>query len=582
MTIKPGVYKNGTRYQAKGRWYDANLVRWYEGIMGPIGGWRNVKDTQSLFNISVGDELGTATGTQSSTTLKDTSKTWTTDQWKGRIVTLTAGTGVGLFATVASNTVDTLTIVGSWSITPVAASTHYIISGRPRNALGWKTNNGVSVMGVGTTKKLWLYVDGAVTDITPAGLANGVIDGAYTQGGYGTGQYGVGYYGTGTGAITLHQADSWQIDNFGENIVACWTADGRIFSAPPTGAQATPVTNAPTSVIGVVVTPERFLVALGGTGSIDPNPDARRIRWASQETTTTWTPAATNSAGEFELTTKGKLMAGRRTRRQTLLWTDVDMYSMTFTAGSDVYAFDQLGDNCGLIGPNAMCVIGDLAFWMSYGKFFLYDGALKPIPCDVVDFVFQDLNQQQRSKIVCVPNTLFDEIVWFYPSASQVGTENDRYVAYNYREQHWTIGTLGRSAGIDRGVYDFPVLLDKDGFVYEHEVNDLRTGAGVAFAESGPVELTDADFQANFSGSPQLMAVNRFIPDEKTLGDVRMKFFTAKFPTDTETVIGPFNASQPTSLRFMARQARVRVEEVNPVRWRVGVPRLGVKAAGYR
>ena len=40
ITLPPGVYKNGTDYQAKGRWFDSSLVRWYEDTIRPVGGWR--------------------------------------------------------------------------------------------------------------------------------------------------------------------------------------------------------------------------------------------------------------------------------------------------------------------------------------------------------------------------------------------------------------------------------------------------------------------------------------------------------------------------------------------------------------
>src|SRR5262249_3994889 len=40
LAIPPGVYRNGTEYQSKGRYYDANLVRFYEGTIRPKGGWR--------------------------------------------------------------------------------------------------------------------------------------------------------------------------------------------------------------------------------------------------------------------------------------------------------------------------------------------------------------------------------------------------------------------------------------------------------------------------------------------------------------------------------------------------------------
>ena len=40
LKIPPGVYANGTDYEASGRWREASLVRWRDGSLRPIGGWR--------------------------------------------------------------------------------------------------------------------------------------------------------------------------------------------------------------------------------------------------------------------------------------------------------------------------------------------------------------------------------------------------------------------------------------------------------------------------------------------------------------------------------------------------------------
>ena len=39
LNVRPGVYRNGSVREAKGRYYDANLIRWKNGKMKPIGGW---------------------------------------------------------------------------------------------------------------------------------------------------------------------------------------------------------------------------------------------------------------------------------------------------------------------------------------------------------------------------------------------------------------------------------------------------------------------------------------------------------------------------------------------------------------
>src|SRR3989442_975967 len=65
--------------------------------------------------------------TQTSNTLQDISKTWTTDQWKGHKVSIQAGTGAGQTKTSSSNTANTLTASSACSTKPLA-STHYRIT----------------------------------------------------------------------------------------------------------------------------------------------------------------------------------------------------------------------------------------------------------------------------------------------------------------------------------------------------------------------------------------------------------------------------------------------------------------------
>jgi len=40
LQLPAGQYRNGTDLQAQGRWRDGSLVRWHEGAMMPVGGWR--------------------------------------------------------------------------------------------------------------------------------------------------------------------------------------------------------------------------------------------------------------------------------------------------------------------------------------------------------------------------------------------------------------------------------------------------------------------------------------------------------------------------------------------------------------
>lgn len=45
VTLPPGVFKPATPLQAKGRYWDANLIRWQSGKLQPVGGWQRISET---------------------------------------------------------------------------------------------------------------------------------------------------------------------------------------------------------------------------------------------------------------------------------------------------------------------------------------------------------------------------------------------------------------------------------------------------------------------------------------------------------------------------------------------------------
>lgn len=440
--------------------------------------------------------------------------------------------------------------VGGWLLSRTATGGEIDCVGFPRGAHSWRKNDRTGWVAVGTTgpdSRLYAFSDAVLTDITPAGLVDGLADGSlFTgSGNFGEGNFGDGPFGGGSSTGVFTDADTWQLDNFGEILVACLTADGKLYFSTPT-TQAAQIAGSPTGCRGLVVTNERFLFALGAGG------DPRKVQWPARETLTTWTAGPSNNAGAQILATNGRLIAGRRTSRETLLWTDADVWGAVFLGAPFVYSFQQRGDNCGLISPNAVAIVeGGAAFWMGNGQFWQYDGAVRALPCDVSDYVFGDLNMTQRAKIAAVPIPQFGEVWWFYPSATQSGSENNRYVALNYRQGFWMTGNLGRAAGVGAGVFSNPQMFDSDGKLYTHELGSDRSGE-IPFLESGPLELENGN---------RVVRVQKLIPDEKVLGQVEAMFFAAFQPMGTERTYGPYPLLAETNVRFTGRQIRVRLAE---------------------
>lgn len=88
---------------------------------------------------------GTATGTQTSTTLQDTTKTWVTNEFQSLSVTITAGTGVGQVRTISSNTTNTITVSAAWTTTPDSSSAYDVEGG---DTLDVSKDDGQSVTGL--------------------------------------------------------------------------------------------------------------------------------------------------------------------------------------------------------------------------------------------------------------------------------------------------------------------------------------------------------------------------------------------------------------------------------------------------
>lgn len=643
LAYPPGIMRNGTKYQAQGRWYDANLVRWYEGVMRPWDGWQRKEHTNDkAVSAAIADDGGAFTDyttAANNATANDvvllpatpaqndafyvgyshvfnevrfnigtaaTDGVLTFEYYNGSTwVALTVTDLTDNFKNAGSNSV-TWTAPRDWAKTTInSQGPFYYIRARVstagasqplgtqlfivrapiqldeaiRNMLAWRDNTGSSYLAMATASYIYALSEGVLTDITPSsGFTTGQEHATSTSGNYGAGAYGSGPYGVGDASLSaITEATTWALDSWGEYLVGCSFADGKLRVWDLNVANNFDVmhADAPTGCVGLVVTPERFVVALGVNGVPGSyNQDGRGLVWCDQEDYATWTPSSANQAGDWTLATQGEIMGARAARNETLIWTTVDLWAMRYIGGTLVYSFHRAGDKCGAISRHSMVAVDAGAIWMGHRGFFKYDGFVSPIPCEVSDYVFGDMNRTQASKITAHTISEFGEIIWYYPSAE--ATYNDRYVVYNYRENTWSFGSLERCAGVDRGAFPNYISSDEDGSIYDHEVGasflDPDDTELTAYAEGGPLELADGD---------NVVSVMELIPDDKTLGDVQATFYHAFYPDASETTDGPHTLANRTDLRFTCRQVRMRVTQVN-AGWRVGIPRLAVEVGGRR
>ena len=409
--------------------------------------------------------------------------------------------------------------------------------------------------------------------------------------GFGVGGFGVGGFGVGTTQPsvpgTAITATDWTLDNFGQDLIACpaggaiyyWDPSGQLQNAQIVGG------NGPLVNSGIFVAmPERQVIAYGSSFTLSPDP--MLVRWSDIEDFTQWVATPTNQAGSYRIPTGSKIVAGIQGPQQGLLWTDLDLWAMQYIGPPFVYGFNKIGSNCGAVSRHCTGQLNGAIYWMSQKQFFMSMGSgPQTIPCPVWDVIFQNINTSYLYKVACGVNSQFNEVTWYYPSASS--TENDSYVKYNTVLQQWDYGTLGRTAWIDQSVLGSPIGAGSDNYLYQHEVgndaaNGTQTTAMLSSFQTGYFQLNEAD---------NLIFIDQIWPDMKwgtysgnPNATVQITFYVTNYPGDTPVAYGPYTMTQATeyiSVRIRARLMAFNISSSDVgTFWRLGAIRYRYQIDG--
>jgi len=359
----------------------------------------------------------------------------------------------------------------------------------------------------------------------------------YGVGGYGTGGFGVGSTQPSVPGTAVTATD-WTLDNFGSYLVAC-PAGGAIYYYDPNGQlQNAQIVGGSGSLVNsgiFVAMPQRQIIAYGSSFNLQADP--MLVRWCDVGDFTNWIASSTNQAGSYRIPTGSKIVAGIQGPQQGLLWTDLDLWAMQYVGTPFVYSFNKIGSNCGAVSRHCTGQLNGAVYWMSQRQFFMMmGGGPQPIPCPIFDVIFQNINKDYISKVACGVNSQYNEITWYYPSAS--ATENESYVKYNTQTQQWDFGTLSRTAWIDQSVLGPPIGAGGDTYIYQHEVgNDAASGtsttAMLSSFQTGYFQLAEGE---------NLVFVDQIWPDMKwgtysgnQNATVYLTIYYTNYATDTAT-----------------------------------------------
>ncbi len=348
----------------------------------------------------------------------------------------------------------------------------------------------------------------------------------------------------------------------------------------------------------------RFVICFGTndpSGVLFPTTqDPLLVRWSQQEEFYTWTPSATNQAGDYRLSRGSEIIAAQQTRQEILVWTDAALYSMQYLGPPYVWGFQIMGDNLSIAGPNVVSVANNVTYWMGTDKFYMYSGRVETLPCTLRQYVYQDINMLQSYQFFSSTNEGYNEIWWFYCSANS--NTIDKYVVFNHLERTWYYGTLARTAWLDSPLRTVPMAVGYNGQLIYHETgNDDGTTTPAspieAYCQSSDFDIgdghnfgivwriiPDVTFDGSDSASPSLDFTVR--PRQNPGAN----YGTSDSPTITSNnnYIGQrtYNVQQFTEYAYVRIRGRQMAFKISSndlgVAWQLGTPRLDVRPDGRR
>ena len=376
-------------------------------------------------------------------------------------------------------------------------------------------------------------------------------------------------------------------------------------------SQLNGASSVPLSQIAFLVSDaSRFVLCFGTNdlGSTTVNP--LLIRWSDQESVTEWSPAITNQAGSITLSHGSTIVTAIQSKQEIVVFTDAALYSLQYLGPPYVWGSQLLADNTSITGPNAVALAAGIIYWMGVDKFYKYDGRLQTLSCDLLRYVYNDIDRGQFEQVYAATNEGFSEVWWFYPSNGS--STNDSYIVYNYVENIWYYGTMARTAWLDSGLQDYPVaatyLPASQGNLVQHElgVDDgtLATLAPItAFITSSQFDigdghnfafvwrmLPDLTFNGSTDGTTPSLTM-QLLPlqnsgsgfnNPKSVGGNSSSAegvvtATQTYPIDLDTYNGQLN------IRVRARQMAMKISSNTlGTQWQMGAPRIDIRQDGRR
>jgi hypothetical protein len=214
------------------------------------------------------------------------------------------------------------------------------------------------------------------------------------------------------------------------------------------------------SVDGGVCVLYPFIFAYGSHGFIANNNVSNVY---AEQTLYDWNgPLANQVNVSSSKIVKGIPWRGGTNSPSGLFWATDSLIRVSFNSQATQFywTYDIVSSQISIMSSNSVVEMDGIAFWMGVDRYYLYNGSVQVLPNDKnVNWLFDNINYEQRQKVWATKIPRYNEIWFFYPRGT--ATECTDAIIYNVKDKLWydagqAIGTR-RSCGYTTELFPTPI-----------------------------------------------------------------------------------------------------------------------------
>lgn len=269
------------------------------------------------------------------------------------------------------------------------------------------------------------------------------------------------------------------------------------------------------SVSGGVCVLQPFVFAYGNDGLIK-NSNANKPN--------DWTVDVGNEANEVNVAytkiVKGLPIRGGGQSPAGLFWALDSLVKVTYNDGPSIFNYDPMGFST-VMSSDGIIEFNGIFYWMGLDKFYAYTGKIDELPNQMnINWVFDNLNFEQRQKVWATAIPRWGEIWWFFPFG-QGQTECNRAAIFNVRENTWYDCEIARSCGVQVQTLRYPIWAGNT----QESAEDVAASVTMTIASPCVVTWTNHDRSI---GDEIVFSTTGALPSGITAG---VTYYVADTPT---------------------------------------------------